>query len=175
MVAGIMARHAANDGTFQAAFGFSRHDNARQSQYCGGAPDESLHSPAPANLPDGNSCYRPWFRDLAELRRAAASGLGAAHDDMSPLMAARRGLRVCLHRERAQERRKIMTIRLKDGREVSRSVARFKGTPQRPLDQAELREKFMLLTRQLERSRMEATFERLQHIETGKTLDWVGV
>jgi 2-methylcitrate dehydratase PrpD len=68
-----------------------------------------------------------------------------------------------------------VTIRLKDGREVSRRVASFKGTPQRPLDQAELEEKFMLLTRHLERRKMAATFERLQHIESEKTLDWVSV
>jgi 2-methylcitrate dehydratase PrpD len=68
-----------------------------------------------------------------------------------------------------------VTIRLKDGREVSRRVASFKGTPERPLDQAELRDKFMLLTKHLDRSRMETTFERLQHIENEKTLDWVNV
>jgi hypothetical protein len=33
----------------------------------------------------------------------------------------------------------------------------------------------MLMTRHLERSRMEAMFERLQHIESEKTLDWVAV
>ena len=74
-----------------------------------------------------------------------------------------------------QDATATVTIRLKDGREVSRRVASFKGTPQRPLDQAELKEKFMLLTRHLERSKMEATFERLQRIETEKALDWVSV
>ena len=68
-----------------------------------------------------------------------------------------------------------VTIRLKDGREVSRRGASFKGTPQRPFNQAELKEKFMLLTRNLERSKMEAIFERLQRIETEKTLDWLSV
>jgi 2-methylcitrate dehydratase PrpD len=58
---------------------------------------------------------------------------------------------------------------------VSRRVSNFMGTPQRPLDQAELKEKFMLLTRHLERNKMEAMFERLQHIENEKTLDWVRV
>jgi 2-methylcitrate dehydratase PrpD len=66
-----------------------------------------------------------------------------------------------------------VTIRLKDGREVSRKVANFMGTPQRPLDQAELKEKFMLLTRHLDRGKMEAAFERLQRIEGEKTLEWI--
>jgi 2-methylcitrate dehydratase PrpD len=74
-----------------------------------------------------------------------------------------------------QDTTATVTIRLKDGREVSRAVSNFMGTPQRPLDQAELKEKFMLLTRHLERSKMEAMFERLQHIESEKTLDWVSV
>ena len=74
-----------------------------------------------------------------------------------------------------QDTTATVTIRLKDGREVSRRVTSFKGTPDRPLDQAELKEKFMLMTRHLERSRMEAMFERLLHIESEKTLDWVAV
>jgi 2-methylcitrate dehydratase PrpD len=74
-----------------------------------------------------------------------------------------------------QDTTATVTIRLKDGREVSRRVTSFKGTPDRPLDQAELKEKFMLMTRHLEHSKMEAMFERLQRIESEKTLDWVSV
>ena len=68
-----------------------------------------------------------------------------------------------------------VTIKLNDGRELSRRVASFKGTPQRPLDQGELKEKFMLLTRHLEPRKMEATFARLQQIESEQTLDWLSV
>jgi 2-methylcitrate dehydratase PrpD len=68
-----------------------------------------------------------------------------------------------------------VTIRLKDGRELSRKMTTYKGTPERPLDRAELREKFLLLTRHLDRGRMEAMFERLQHIENEPSLDWLRV
>jgi 2-methylcitrate dehydratase PrpD len=68
-----------------------------------------------------------------------------------------------------------VTVRLKDGREVSQTVSNFKGTPGRPLDQGELKEKFMLLTRHLDPAKMGTIFERLQQIETEKTLDWVSV
>ncbi len=74
-----------------------------------------------------------------------------------------------------QDTTATVTIRLKDGREVSRRVTSFMGTPARPLDQAELKEKFMLMTRHLDRSKMETMFERLQHIEDEKTLDWISV
>ena len=74
-----------------------------------------------------------------------------------------------------QDSTATVTIWLKDGREVSRRVSSFKGTPQRPLNQAELKEKFMLLTRHLDRGKMEQTFERLQHIESEKAVDWVSV
>ncbi len=68
-----------------------------------------------------------------------------------------------------------VTIRLKDGRELSRKLTTYKGTPERPLDRAELREKFLLLTRHLDRGRMEAMFERLLHIENEQSLDWLRV
>ena len=68
-----------------------------------------------------------------------------------------------------------VTVTLKDGRAVSRRVAEFKGTPERPLDRDELREKFLLLTRHVARDRMERMFERLQGIEGEPSLDWVAV
>jgi 2-methylcitrate dehydratase PrpD len=77
-----------------------------------------------------------------------------------------------------QERSSIastVTVTLRDGRMLSRHVTAFKGMPNRPLDQAELRDKFLMLTHQLGRDRMAAMFARLQHLETEPTLDWLGV
>ncbi len=74
-----------------------------------------------------------------------------------------------------QDTTATVTIRLKDGREISQKVSSFKGTPEHPLDQAEIKEKFMLMTGNRDRAKMEAMFERLQHIETEKTLDWLAV
>jgi 2-methylcitrate dehydratase PrpD len=77
-----------------------------------------------------------------------------------------------------QDRRNLVVtvaIKLKDGREVSRHVTSFKGTPERPLERAELREKFLLLTQRLGRDKMVSLFDRLQSIEDEKTLDWLNV
>lgn len=77
-----------------------------------------------------------------------------------------------------QDRRNLVvtvTIKLKDGREVSRKVTSFKGTPERPLARAELQEKFLLLTQRLGRDRMMPLFDRLQAIEEERTLDWLNV
>src|SRR5580704_12937560 len=77
-----------------------------------------------------------------------------------------------------QDRRDLtaaVTVRLKDGREFSRTVSSFKGTPERPLDRSELREKFLLLTQHLGRDRMSPLFDRLQAIEGEKTLDWLNI
>jgi 2-methylcitrate dehydratase PrpD len=77
-----------------------------------------------------------------------------------------------------QDRRNLaatVTIKLKDGREVSRQVTSFKGTPERPMARAELREKFLLLSQRLGRDKMVALFDRLQAIEDEKTLDWLTV
>jgi len=77
-----------------------------------------------------------------------------------------------------QDRRDLavtVSIRLKDGRELTRRVTSFKGTPERPLARAELREKFLLLTQRLGPDKMAPLFERLQGIENEKALDWLNV
>jgi 2-methylcitrate dehydratase PrpD len=77
-----------------------------------------------------------------------------------------------------QDRRNLVatvSIKLKDGREVSRKVTSFKGTPERPMERADLQEKFLLLTQRLDRDRMMPLFDRLQAIEGEKTLDWLNV
>jgi 2-methylcitrate dehydratase PrpD len=68
-----------------------------------------------------------------------------------------------------------VTVRLKDGRELSRSVSVYKGMPERPLDRGELKEKFLLLTGSLDRNKMEGMFDRLQHLEAERSLDWLSV
>lgn len=68
-----------------------------------------------------------------------------------------------------------VSIRLKDGRELTRQVTSFKGSPERPLSQAELREKFLLLTARLGRQKMTALFDRLQNLEDETSLDRLDV
>ena len=58
-----------------------------------------------------------------------------------------------------QDRRNLtaaVTVRLKDGREFSRTVSSFKGTPERPLARPELKEKFMMLAKRLDPTRNRA-------------------
>ncbi len=77
-----------------------------------------------------------------------------------------------------QDRRNLtaaVTVRLKDGREFSRTVSSFKGTPERPLARPELKEKFMMLTKRLDPARTEPLFDRIQNIENEKTVDWLNV
>ena len=57
------------------------------------------------------------------------------------------------------------TIRLKNGRSVTREVEEFNGTPARPLSQAELKDKFMTLTRTRYGAAAEPIFDRLQGLE----------
>jgi 2-methylcitrate dehydratase PrpD len=68
-----------------------------------------------------------------------------------------------------------VTVTLKDGRELRRTVTDFKGTPQQPLDAAELREKFLLLTRHCSADDMGRMFDRLQNLENERDLDWISV
>ena len=46
-----------------------------------------------------------------------------------------------------------VTVTLKDGRALTRHVDSFKGTPEQPLDRAEMRDKFLLLTKACDRRR----------------------
>jgi len=77
-----------------------------------------------------------------------------------------------------QDRRDLtttVTVRLKDGREFSQKVTSFKGTPERPLAQPDLKEKFLMLTKRLDPAKAEMLFDRLQNIENEKSLDWLNV
>jgi 2-methylcitrate dehydratase PrpD len=68
-----------------------------------------------------------------------------------------------------------VTVTLHDGRVLRRSVADFKGTPEQPLDGAELREKFLLLTRHCGAGAMGGLFDRLQNLENEADLGWIAV
>ncbi|HWZ48372.1 MAG TPA: MmgE/PrpD family protein [Herbaspirillum sp.] len=68
-----------------------------------------------------------------------------------------------------------VTVKLNDGREFSSHVTAFSGTPERPLDRAGLKEKFMLLTRSHPEKAMAKLFDRLQAIETEPDLNWLRV
>lgn len=67
------------------------------------------------------------------------------------------------------------TIRTKDGRVLKATVSDFKGTPENPLSQEELREKFFMLTRHCNQTKMKSLFDRIQTIEKEPSLDWIAV
>ena len=71
---------------------------------------------------------------------------------------------------RAQEGRSPRStrviVRLKDGREVARDSDTFKGMPRSPLNRAELRRKFTLLTAGADAKGSAALFERLERLDT---------
>ena len=68
-----------------------------------------------------------------------------------------------------------VTVTLKDGRALTRHVESFKGTPEQPLDRAEMRDKFLLLTRHCDQKAMARLFDRLQNLEGERNLDWIKV
>jgi 2-methylcitrate dehydratase PrpD len=68
-----------------------------------------------------------------------------------------------------------VTVTLRDGRVLTRRVADFKGTPTQLLDRAELRDKFLMLTRHCPADEMGEMFDRLQNLEDEPELGWIGV
>jgi 2-methylcitrate dehydratase PrpD len=69
----------------------------------------------------------------------------------------------------------VTTVTTKDGRVLKAEVGDFKGTPESPLDHCELREKFLMLTRDRDDAAMTDLFARVQNIEDESSLDWVSV
>jgi len=68
----------------------------------------------------------------------------------------------------------LVTITLKDGRSFSKRTSYFTGTPESPMHPAELREKFTMLTQRYNGKAMTRMFDRLQNLESEKSLDWIG-
>jgi 2-methylcitrate dehydratase PrpD len=68
-----------------------------------------------------------------------------------------------------------VTVNVKDRPALTRHVDSFKGTPEQPLDRAEMRDKFLLLTKACDRIAMGQLFERLQNLEDEHSLDWIKV
>ncbi len=68
----------------------------------------------------------------------------------------------------------IVTVLLKDGLSLTREVEEFNGTPARPLNRNELRDKFTTLTRLRYGGEAAGLFDRLQALETETDLGWIG-
>ncbi|HUB47753.1 MAG TPA: MmgE/PrpD family protein [Acetobacteraceae bacterium] len=68
----------------------------------------------------------------------------------------------------------VTTITLRDGRSFTREVTDYNGTPARPLNRGELRDKFVTLTRMHYGDAGQGVFERLVNLENEQELAWVG-
>lgn len=97
----------------------------------------------------------------------------AVHDRDIRSLASRVTLSLSENLNDPASRESTVKITLKDGRVLTRHVANVKGTPDLPLDQSELREKFVLLTSRYEQDRMNRLFERLQDLERAEDLAWL--
>lgn len=67
-----------------------------------------------------------------------------------------------------------VTIRLRDGRIITREVDEFDGMPARPLSRAALRDKFTILMRGCGADGATGAFDRLQNLEDEADLRWIG-
>jgi 2-methylcitrate dehydratase PrpD len=84
-------------------------------------------------------------------------------------------VKITVDNERPTPLAATVTVTLQDGRVLTRAVADFKGTPENPLKQGELREKFLMLTRHCAADDMAEMFDRLQDLENEPSLDWIAV
>ena len=68
-----------------------------------------------------------------------------------------------------------VTVKLKDGRKLSRQAKTFIGTPSMPATQKDVHEKFSILTRHCPRDKTQEIYERLQNLEKELDFDWLYV
>jgi 2-methylcitrate dehydratase PrpD len=68
----------------------------------------------------------------------------------------------------------IVTVTLHGGKSLTRDVTEYNGTPARPLDQTELKERFMMLARARYGAEASGIFDRLWCLEDESELGWIG-
>jgi 2-methylcitrate dehydratase PrpD len=78
---------------------------------------------------------------------------------------------VAIPRDKARHRfSATLTVRLKDGRELTTDMHEFPGMPSRPLSREELRAKFLKLTADTTAFDPEAVFGRLEALENQESV-----
>src|SRR4051794_3183892 len=133
--------------------------------------------PAPADLMMAQYSL-PFCVALAHYREArdpASFNLKSFNDPAIRALAMRVTITVGEEAKHGHTIASTVTVTLKDGRALTRRVESFKGTPEQPLDRAEMREKFLLLTHHCDPKAMARLFDRLQNLEDERSLDWVKV
>ncbi len=109
-----------------------------------------------------------FFRDP---RDPAAFSEAALHDPAIRALARRVTLEVHPGAARDNALASRVSVRLKDGRQLAQDEEHFAGMPQRPLGEAELREKFTMLTAALPGATSHRMFAQLSALETAGSLD----
>ncbi len=89
-------------------------------------------------------------------------------------MAARITMRALPEPDNRSDMTSVVTITLKDGRVLSQRTTAFMGTPENPMDQAALKQKFLMLTKDFGEEHMTQVFEKMQNLELQKNVEWLG-
>jgi 2-methylcitrate dehydratase PrpD len=110
-----------------------------------------------------------------ETRDPASFNLKTFNDPAIRSLATRVSISVADEAKHSHTIASTVTVNLKDGRSLTRRVDSFKGTPEQPLNRAEMREKFLLLTKACDGKAMARLFDRLQNLEAEHNLDWMKV
>jgi 2-methylcitrate dehydratase PrpD len=95
------------------------------------------------------------------------------HTDRNILAMASKVKMTVVPGQRREDLTTTVSVTLKGGRTVTRRVTDFQGTPARPLNEAGMREKFMLMSKRFPRADMDRLYQRLQNLENERTLEWL--
>jgi 2-methylcitrate dehydratase PrpD len=111
------------------------------------------------------------YRDPVDPRSFDASAIA---DPKIMGMASRITMRALPAPDNRSDMTSVVTITLKDGRILSQRTTAFVGTPEHPMDQVALKEKFLMLTRDFGVEHMTQVFQKMQNLELQKNVEWVG-
>jgi 2-methylcitrate dehydratase PrpD len=148
---------------------------------------ESMSIAGTERMLRANNIPRPKDLMMAQYSIPYCTSLAMFHDPMDPAsfndrtaadtrildLAARTTMFLAPPPDHQGDMTTTLSVKLKDGRTLSRRAAHFKGTPDEPLNQDELRTKFMLVTKEFGEEKMAQVFERIQNLEKEASLDWL--
>jgi 2-methylcitrate dehydratase PrpD len=148
---------------------------------------ESMSIAGTERMLRANNIPRPKDLMMAQYSIPFCTALAMFHDPMDPAsfnersatdarildLAARTSMLLAPPPDHQGDMTTTLSVKLKDGRTLSRRATHFKGTPDEPLNQEELRTKFMLVTKQFGEQKMAQVFERIQNLEKEAGLDWL--
>ena len=171
--------------TLKAEYGFKGEDIEELTIECNERSMRANNIPAPKDILLGQYSVpfcvaHSMYRNPVDPRSFNDSAL---RDDRIMKLCAKTVMKLIPPPDHRSDMTSVVHIKLKNGQEISKRTSAFLGTPERPLSQQALREKFLLLTVnestaqskaiEIQKNKMNLWFDKIQNLEYEKNLHWI--